>query len=203
MIILKVLLIILLAIIMLMFFSLFIKVKYSLYSIIDNDDININASFTVLLGIFRVQFLRENGKFDFYICLFGKKLKIKPYKKDDSKRKKSQKKKRKKKIKWNTILRQLIKYFKEILDIMKPKIFEVKGVYGFYDPSVTGIMCGIIPIIKEIVPSADIELNPVFEEEDFDVKIRILGDALPIVVLVKTLKLIFSKDVRKIIFSKA
>ncbi|URZ14627.1 DUF2953 domain-containing protein [Clostridium felsineum] len=199
MLILKVILIILAVILVLFLLSFFIKIKYNFYSHITDSSLDIDSKITLLFGIIKIKFIRKDNKLNFGIYLFGKKLK---FKKKSNKKKQKEKKKSKRKIKWVNILSNIIEYFKEIINILKPKVFKVEGVYGFYDPSLTGITTGIIPILKSVLPLSNVKLQPVFEEEALDIEVEVTGYIIPMVMIVDTLKFILNKEVRKVIFKK-
>lgn len=199
MLILKVILIILAVILALFLLSFFIKMKYNFYSHITDSSLDIDSKIAFLFGIIKIKFIRKDNKLNFGIYLFGKKLK---FKKKSNKKKQKEKKKSKRKIKWVNILSNIIQYFKEIINILKPKVFKVEGVYGFYDPSLTGITTGIIPILKSVLPLSNVNLQPVFEEEVLDIEVEVTGYIIPMVMIVDTLKFILNKEVRKVIFKK-
>ncbi|MCR3761502.1 DUF2953 domain-containing protein [Clostridium felsineum] len=201
MLILKVILIILAVILVLFLLSFFIKMKYNFYSHITDSSLDIDSKITFLFGIIKIKFIRKDNKLNFGIYLFGKKLRAKK-KLKKKKQKEKKKSKSKRKIKWVNILSNIIQYFKEIINILKPKVFKVEGVYGFYDPSLTGITTGIIPILKSVLPLSNVNLQPVFEEEALDIEVEVTGYIIPMVMIVDTLKFILNKEVRKVIFKK-
>lgn len=95
-----------------------------------------------------------------------------------------------------------INYFKDILRITKPNNVEIIGVYGFEDPSVTGIICGLISIINEFVPKNNINLQPVFDDTALDINLKVHGKVFLSNVAFKSLRFIMKKDIRKLIFPK-
>ncbi|AAK81199.1 hypothetical protein BJV85_000637 [Clostridium acetobutylicum] len=198
MIFLKVFLMILATILIILLVCLLAKVKYGLSSHIGDDSIDINSSIVFLFGIITIKFIKKGDKLDFSVCLFGKRMK-----KKNKKQKYKKKKNNKKKKKWKSIFTNLLEYFRQVLNILKPKVFKIEGVYGFYDPSITGIISAILPIVTEIVPLASISLDPTFEEEKLDISIKIYGDITPIVLAIRTLSFLLSRDVRKVIFEKS
>lgn len=94
------------------------------------------------------------------------------------------------------------KYFKDMMNIVKPKHVNVSGTYGFDDPSITGIVCGIISIINAAVPNGVINVEPEFEDEVYDIEIKVKGRIIGCIILFKTLRFVMNKEVRKNIFSK-
>lgn len=134
------------------------------------------------------------------LCGFNLKInKNKASKKENKHKKKSSKRKPK-------ITKKLInicyEYFKDILNIIKPDYVDISGVYGFEDPSVTGIVCGVISVINSAIPNSFINVEPLFEEELYDINIKVIGKIVLGIILIRTLKFIMNKEVRKNIFSK-
>ena len=127
---------------------------------------------------------------------------MKKNKKNPQNIKKKKESKSRRNIGKNLII-ELFKYFKDIINIVKPKHFIISGVYGFEDPSLTGMLLGVISIIKGAVPNAQIYVNPVFEEETINLKGEIYGDIKGCVVCYRTIKLIIKKDVRQYLFKKS
>lgn len=100
-------------------------------------------------------------------------------------------------------MKDSIKYFKDIINIVKPKEIKIHGIYGFEDPSLTGMACGIIPLVPNFIPSCDIKLQPVFDDEIIDIYFEINGRISLIVVVIKTFKFVLKKNNRKKIFKKS
>lgn len=64
------------------------------------------------------------------------------------------------------------KVFQEV----KPKSLVVNGVYGFEDPSFTGVASAAICLIEQNIPRCEIALTPVFEKQIIDIDIEARGD---------------------------
>jgi len=99
-------------------------------------------------------------------------------------------------------IKDLISYFKDIINITKPKKIKINGTYGFEDPSLTGIACGIIPLVSSLIPISHINLRPVFDDEIIDIYCEIYGRISLLIATIKTLKFVLKKSNRKIIFKK-
>lgn len=99
-------------------------------------------------------------------------------------------------------LEDSINYIKAIINIAKPKAIKIHGIYGFEDPSLTGVACGIIPIVSNFIPTSDIKLQPVFDDEIIDVYCEIYGRISLLIAIIKTLKFVLKKNNRKKIFKK-
>ena len=99
-------------------------------------------------------------------------------------------------------INDLINYFKEIIHIVKPKTVEINGFYGFEDPSLTGMICGIIPLISSLIPKSDINLQPVFDDEIIEIECDIHGKISLLSAIIKTIKFVLKKNSRERIFKK-
>ena len=65
------------------------------------------------------------------------------------------------------------------------------------------MICGIIPLISNLIPKSDINLQPVFDDEIIEIECDVHGKISLLSAIVKTLKLIFKKNNRQKIFKKA
>lgn len=101
-----------------------------------------------------------------------------------------------------SLITELLAYLKKILKLAKPKYFYLKGTYGFDDPSLTGITCGLLSLIKSCIPNAKIQMNPSFTEEVFEVEVAAEGSMIAGILTYETIRMIFKKPVRKVIFRK-
>lgn len=96
------------------------------------------------------------------------------------------------------LMNELFKYFKRVLDIAKPKYLHLYGTYGFDDPSLTGIACGITGIIKGLIPQAKLHLMPDFTREVMELDLRVEGSLTAGSLAYQTIRTAFKKPVRKI-----
>jgi hypothetical protein len=76
------------------------------------------------------------------------------------------------------------------------------GTYGFEDPSLTGIICGVTGIIKSIIPHARIHLTPDFTREVIDLDLRAEGSMVIGNLAYQTIRTVLKKPVRKVLFKK-
>jgi hypothetical protein len=206
-IILKILLILMLLLISILVLILFIPFKYFMKGKIDGY-IGGSVETRWLFGLvkFIVYKYEDKPKIKIVICglkVFSKKLIEDNEKKKPDKKERSKKKSKSKRSFGKDLLLEFFKYFKDIINIVKPKYFKISGVYGFEDPSLTGMLLGIISIIKGAVPKAQIYVEPDFEEELINVEAEIYGDIKVCVICYRTLKLIIKKEVRKFLFKKS
>lgn len=102
----------------------------------------------------------------------------------------------------NTLINEILAYFKRVLNIAKPKYMHLYGTYGFDDPSLTGIVSGIAGIIKSIIPHARIQLTPDFTQEIIDLDFRAEGSMVVGSLAFQTVRTVLKKPVRKILFRK-
>lgn len=208
---LKVLLDIFLVLIGLIAIFLFIPFSYSFHLGI-KENITYDGTIALLWGLIRIKLLKINGKnkviiYMTRICIdvnqAPKKVKSK-IKKDNQKIKK-EKNNHKRSIK-DFIKKQFLynttEFIIKVIQIVRPKTFEVNGVYGFEDPAFTGVMCGAIGIITSVLSSSNIKLQPVFDDEVIDIDMQVSGGFIVFNILFKTLLFVFKKENRKIIFNK-
>lgn len=209
-IILKILLIIIFILLFLLFLILFIPFEYFVKGKIDGS-IGGSVETRWLFGLVKVAVYKYEDKpvIKIIICglnVYSKKLLEGDIKKKEKKLENNEKKQKKSKSKrkfGKDLLLEFFRYFKDIINIVKPKYLKINGVYGFEDPSLTGMLLGIISIIKGAVPKAQIYAEPDFEEELIKIEAEIYGDIKVCVIGYRTLKLIIKKEVRKFLFKKS
>lgn len=195
MMILQIILLIILGLILLILIAPF---KYSALVLI-KEKININLYLNWV--ILKVEFLVGEKKPNVKIYMFGKFIKFVSH---SSKKDKLEKKlKTKTKIPSKEFFIQMFSLIKEVFKVIKPKEFIAKGTYGFEDPSITGILSFVLIFITEVMPRAQIDLNPVFEEEIMNVEISTYGRVSLITLIFLMIKYVFKKEVRKVLFHKS
>ncbi|MBU3072067.1 DUF2953 domain-containing protein [Clostridium estertheticum] len=192
---------------------LIIPFEYYISSKID-EKINVDITLLFLKKIIKVMVRHEDTKETFLIKIMGlriirKEIKspgIKIEKEEMEKNNKNSKKKNNFNIKdyiEREFINDLINYFKDIINIVKPKTVKINGVYGFDDPSLTGMICGIIPLISNLIPKSDINLQPVFDDEIIEIECDVHGKISLLSAIIKTLRFVFKKNSRQKIFKKA
>lgn len=206
----KMLIILLCIILSVLILVIFIPFEYFLSGKMNNSTQG-KAEIRWIFGLFRIIIFKYENKLEMKVIICGlniynKKLikenNIKKQKKS-SKHKKSKKESKPKRNMGKDLIMELFKYIKDIINIVKPKYFRISGVYGFEDPSLTGMLLGLISIVKGTVPSVQIYVNPVFDEENINIEADIYGDIKVCVVLYKTFKLLLKKDVRRILLKRS
>ncbi len=192
----------------LIIFLMFIPFQYAVNCKI-KEDLYLNAGISWLFHLIKIEFIKEGQKFKTCFFIMNKCISFKKDNKPKEKKKKKDKKSKGKKSNLLTrdilskkIIGYAISYFGDILKIISPEVVELKGVYGFYDPSITGILCAFMPILNKIIPSAKIDLQPIFDDDNIDVEINIAGKIILFFIVYRTLKLILKKEIRKILFKK-
>jgi hypothetical protein len=206
----KILFILLCILLSILLLILFIPFEYFLNGKI-NDSAEAKAEIRWTFGLIKIIICKYEDKpqVNIIICglgIYNKKLTKGNNEKKQKKLSKHEKTKKESKPKRNigkNLILELFKYFKDIINIVKPKYFRISGVYGFEDPSLTGMLLGIISMIKGAVPNAQIYINPVFEEETINIEAEIYGNIKVCVICYRTLKLLIKKDVRKNLFKKS
>jgi hypothetical protein len=196
MIILQIILLIILGFILLILFAPF---KYSALVFIKE---KINTNLFLDWVIFKVEFLIEEKKPFMKVYILGKLIKsISPTPKKVQRKNKS--KREKTEMPNKEFFVQMFSLGKEVFKVIKPKEFIASGTYGFEDPSITGILNLVLVFIAEVMPWAQIDLNPVYEEEAMWVNIRTYGRVSLIILIYLILKYVFKKEVRKVLFHKS
>lgn len=99
-------------------------------------------------------------------------------------------------------INEILEYFKRVLSIAKPKYLHLYGTYGFEDPSLTGMLCGVTGVIKGIIPHARLHLTPDFTQEIMDLDFRVEGSMAVGSLAYQTIRTMLKKPVRKILFRK-
>lgn len=200
----KILLILLCILLSILMLILFIPFEYFL-----NGKINDNAEGEIeirwIFRLFRIVICKyeEKPEMKIIICglnIYNKELIKGTNTKENKTSPKHERSKKELKPRRNigkNLIIELFKYFKDIINIVKPKHFRISGVYGFEDPSLTGMLLGVISIIKGTVPNAQIYVEPFFEEENINIEAEIYGDVKVCIICYRTLKLLIKKDVRK------
>lgn len=191
--------IILLIILGLIFLILLAPFKYSALMLInEKNNINLYLNWVIM----KVEFLIEEKKPNIKIYILGKRVRsISPIAKKAKLKDKSEKKKTGMPSK--DFFVEMFSLIKEVFNILKPKELILRGTYGFEDPSITGILNIIVIFIADAMPWAQIDLNPVFEEEVIQVEIRTYGSVRLIIFIPLMLKYVLKKEVRKVLFHKS
>lgn len=95
-------------------------------------------------------------------------------------------------------IKRALKTVKELLNYIKPDIFEVKGRFGLEDPCDTAFLWMFISRIR-MPEGANINLSPVFDDEVLEGSYKIQGRMMLFTVLLIALKFILSKPVKNIL----
>lgn len=101
------------------------------------------------------------------------------------------------------ILRELFQYLKDIISILQPNTFNINGVYGLEDPFATGSISAVVSILKSNFTDLKIEVYPVFDDVILDISLQIKGSINLLSIVFKTMKLLFNRDLKKILLKKA
>lgn len=168
------------------------------------DEIKGKGEVRFLFGIIKIEISKYDGKpilkvYLTKITVFSKEITFDKKEKEKGKEKDKKSRNTKTKKFFNKqFLGELKNYIMNIIYLIKPEKFQVSGVYGFEDPSITGLICAIRPFVN----FCDMNITPDFEEDNTDITVFIIGGFNLIVIGFKTLQFILNKKVRKIIFSK-
>ena len=200
-IVLNVILVIFLVLVTLILMALFIPISYRLYGKI-SDELSYGGSFSWLLGCVRFNLISEDIKPKFQVILFGKVIKVKTKSDKKHKKKNNVKPKSKNKFPGWDFIKEAICFFEDIFNIIRPKVFKIRGVYGLEDPCATGFINAILCTIEGVIPNDCIELNAIYDDEIIDIDILAEGDLKLFIIGFRSFKFIFKKENRKIIFKK-
>lgn len=100
------------------------------------------------------------------------------------------------------LLEEGFKYVIAIFNDIKPKELKITGIYGFDDPSMTGMILGLINMIKGIKPNLQINLEPLFTEKIINIEAQICGDIKVYIICYRTIKVLMKKEIRRSLFGK-
>ena len=170
-------LIIIICILVFLLSILVIPLKYKLTAYINKEDEEDiwHAEYTgilkLLMGFIIIKFIYNKKNPELQIQLFGLPIVNKIITKEKKKENKKEKDNRKHEFQGLDFIKKCWTYLKDIIKVIKPRIFEVEGSYGFDDPSVTGAVCAVSGILRPLIPSCRVNLTPVFDEESCNVKV--------------------------------
>ena len=199
----KIILILLFILLSILLLMLFIPFEYLLNGKI-HDSADGKVEIRWIFGLIKIIICKYEEKPEIKVIICGVNIYNKKLIKNINTINKKSKKENKPRINiGKNLIVELFKYFKDIINIIKPKYFRISGIYGFEDPSLTGMLLGIISIIKGAVPNAQIYVKPDFEEDNINIEAEICGDIKVFVICYRTLKLIIKKEVRQILFKKS
>lgn len=100
-------------------------------------------------------------------------------------------------------IKETFEFLKKILRQLKPKNLHLKGVYGFEDPSLTGMTAGFIYNLQALVPQSRIQLEPCFIDEVFELEAEVDGKIAVGKLAYDTARFLLKPDIRKKIFKKS
>lgn len=199
-IVLKLILIVFLVLLTFLIIALFVPINYRLRGEI-NDELYYEGNCSWFLGLIKFNLIKDENKPKLQVILFGKAIKVRTKKNKLNKKRNAVPKAKNKFPGWDFI-KEAIYYIGDILNIIKPKVFKISGVYGMEDPCATGLINGFLCIVKGIIPPEAIELNAVYDDEILNIGIIVEGNLKLFIIGIRTLKFLLKKENRKIIFKK-
>ncbi len=101
-----------------------------------------------------------------------------------------------------SLLNEMLAYLKKLLRLARPDYFRMDGIYGFEDPSLTGMVCGGLSALQSFIPHGRINMQPSFTEEVLEVEIEAEGSMLVGALTYETIRTLLKKPVRTLIFKK-
>lgn len=207
----KILGFVVLCIIAILLLVLFVPFRYEITAhIIEKIDFDINIMWK--FGFTRIQISKFKDKllFKIYltkICVFAKIIGDNSKNRIDKKYKKKTKRRASNSILNGSCnfkdLKKILISMKEVFNLIKPKSINIRGVYGFYDPYVTGIVSAVDSIVANFNLFHNINLKPVFDDEIMDIKVEVMGEVSCIRVLIKVISVLIKTSIRKPAFLKS
>lgn len=189
---------------------LFVPFRYMISGNINEEVLSLDAYVKWLFGAVKGTVSFENGEIEYRLTILrihfdisnivNKNTLTKREKKTekDSKSNKDKAKKKKQHLSLNNLFDTVTsnyKKFKDIINIIKPKYFNVHGFYGFEDLSLTGQITAIICVF---IHSENVNLVPVFDREIIDVQAEIRGDIKVSLIASRFIKYFFKKKFKKL-----
>lgn len=196
---LKIVLILLIAILVILFLILIISFEYKISAVVKE---KANFYFRVHWTLFEVELMLEDLKPFIKIRLFGRIVMNQPPKKRVRKKREKKASKSSFKMPGLAFFQEILKFLKELFNIFKPKEIMAFGYYGLNDPAHTAVVSFVINLLSDLVPLAQIRLEPIFESEMIDVEINISGRIRLMVLVYILIKYLFKREVRKVVFQK-
>jgi len=197
----KIILILLLVIVVILILILIIAFNYRISAVLkERADFYLHVNW----AFFEVELWLEAIKPFVKVRIFQKVIINEPLKKSPRKKPKSAKKLKKSDFKMPgmTFFMEILNFSKEVLNVFKPKEISAFGTYGLDDPVNTAVISFFIQLFSELVPQANIRLEPVFDSEMTDMEINISGKIRLIVLVYILIKYLLKRDVRQVVFRK-
>ena len=85
----------------------------------------------------------------------------------------------------------------KIISITKPKYVKIEGNYGFSDPCMTGMLCGIFNMIYPFFPKSSIRVSPDFFNEVFNLHLEVRGKCRIVLLAITLFKVFHISCIKK------
>jgi len=193
------LIVIVVILLLILLLILLIPFEYTISALLKE---NANLYFRVHWALLEVELLLEDLKPFIKVRLFGRIIMKELPKKRAHKKPEKKGRKSNFKMPGMAFFQEILKFVKEFFNILKPKEITAFGYYGFNDPAHTALVSFLINLLCDLVPLAQIALEPIFESEMTDVEINISGRIRLVVVVYILIKYLFKREVRKVVFQK-
>ncbi|MFZ5946292.1 MAG: hypothetical protein ACOYVD_19555 [Bacillota bacterium] len=82
----------------------------------------------------------------------------------------------------------------DIVNIVKPKIFTIKGRVGFDEPHYTGMLLGMLSLLPVVNKNFVIDIQPSWQDQSLEGGIEAAGRIVLLIIAAKILKLLLSKQ---------
>lgn len=97
------------------------------------------------------------------------------------------------------IIFHILYLLRDMVGILKPRVLTIKGRIGFYEPHHTAWLQAIVSTLSGLNVFTKLDIETVWEDEHFEGELIIKGHLAIIVVLLKLLKFLVSKNTLKVI----
>ena len=104
-----------------------------------------------------------------------------------------------KKLLQKDLILHVVRFLKDLVGILRPKVLMIKGKVGFYEPHHTAWFQAILSTISGANIFTNLDIDTVWDDEHFEGELIIKGQLAPIVILFRLLKFLISKNTLKII----
>lgn len=140
-------------------------------------DYRLKAEISWLYRLVNFSFVKDGSGTNFSVKILGlcfpgrsssEPGKQQPREEEESKKRKSGKAKG---LKWlqlffkKEILTNAVMLAKNVLTVLKPKVFTLTAVFGFEDPYYTGLVCALLSSFHPLLKHYRVSYRPVFDEE--------------------------------------
>jgi len=97
------------------------------------------------------------------------------------------------------IILHVLRFLKDMVGILKPKVFIIKGKVGLYEPHHTAWLHTIVSILSELNIFTKLDIETVWSDEHFEGEVIVKGHLAAVALLFRLLKFLITKNTLKVI----